>query len=670
MSLVTVYNLSLFLSGRPLFDSIGFQVNPGDRIGLIGRNGSGKTTLLRLLVGEMSPDDGEVRAQKGMAIGYLPQDLKEELSGSLLRYVLDSVPGRVTLTRELQRIEKALKESSDPARQAILAEKLAEIHQHFDQISARFPPYDAEKILLGLGFTKSQFGSSVLALSGGWKMRAALAALLYRSPDLLLLDEPTNHLDMPSVRWLERFLNEFPGAILLVSHDRDFLNRLVRRIISLGRDGMRTYTGNYDFYLRTREQEKKALEAKARNQEQKIKEAKKFIERFGAKASKARQAQSKIKLVQKEALIQTRTKEKSMNFVFPSIKRSGKEVASIQGVAKGFGSRPLYEGIDLVISRGDRVAVIGPNGSGKTTLLRMVAGELNPDKGRIILGHGVTMSYFAQHHSEMLAPQRTVMEEVYQVVPHETASFVRSICGGFLFSGEEVEKRISVLSGGEKARVALAKLLVKPGNFMVMDEPTNHLDIASSEVLTEALKKYEGTLLFVSHNQAFVNRLATRIWDIRNGGIDEYPGTLYEYFDHLARIEREDTYQTHKGSPGDQGDIPRTRVKEYDRKAKRRERADRRRLVRETLNPIRKRVEEIEEEISRLEERQEDIEKSLAAPQVLKDKNKTVSLMREYHEVKRELDNMLIEWEQCQEDLATKKRMLEGYQLNKWGERT
>ncbi|MBW2096042.1 MAG: ABC-F family ATP-binding cassette domain-containing protein, partial [Deltaproteobacteria bacterium] len=504
MSLVTVYNLSLFLSGRTLFDSIGFQVNPGDRIGLIGRNGSGKTTLLRLLRGEISPDDGEIRVQNGISMGYLPQDLKEELSGSLLRYVLDSIPGRVTLTRELQRVEKDLNDSSDPARQAALAEKLTEIHQHLDQIAARFPAYDAEKILLGLGFVQSQFEASVSTLSGGWKMRAALAALLYRRPDLLLLDEPTNHLDIPSVRWLEKFLHAFSGAIVLVSHDRDFLNRLVGRIISFGTDGMRTYSGNYDFYLRTRGQERRALEAKARNQEQKIKEAKKFIERFRAKASKARQAQSKIKLVQKEALIQTRKKEKTMHFIFPPVKRSGKDVVSIQGLTKGFDTRPLYKGVNLSISRGDRVAVIGPNGCGKTTLLRMLAGELAPDKGNIVLGHEVSLSYFAQHHSDMLAPQRTVMEEVYQVVPHETIGFVRTICGSFLFSGEEVDKRIAVLSGGEKARVALAKLLVKPGNFMIMDEPTNHLDIDSSEILTDALEKYEGTLLFVSHNQAFV----------------------------------------------------------------------------------------------------------------------------------------------------------------------
>jgi ATP-binding cassette subfamily F protein 3 len=660
MSLVTVNNLSLFLSGRDLFDSIGFQINPGDRIGLVGRNGSGKTTLLRLIVGEMSPDDGDIRRQKGIAMGYLPQDLKTELSGLLLPYILDSVPGRGALDGQLRRVEQALKETSDPAKQAILAEKLAEIHQHLDQISVRFPAYDAEKVLLGLGFAQSQFKAHISTLSGGWKMRAALAALLYRRPDVLLLDEPTNHLDIPSVRWLEKFLDEFPGAIVLVSHDSDFLNRLVRRIISLGTDGMRTYSGNYDFYLSTREQEKRALEAKARNQEQKIKEAKKFIERFRAKASKARQAQSKIKLVEKEALIQTGRQEKTMHFTFPPVKRSGKEVVSIHGLAKGFGEKFLYEGINLAVFRGDRVAVIGPNGCGKTTLLRMVARELPPDKGSVVLGHEVSMNYFAQHHSDMLSPRRTVMEEVSQAVPRETIGFVRTVCGSFLFSGEEVDKRIAVLSGGEKARVALAKLLVKPGNFMVMDEPTNHLDIASSEILTDALEKYEGTLLFVSHNQAFVNRLATKIWDIRSGGIEEYPGNLYEYYDHLARLEKDAASREQEVSHGKTGDISGAEVREYDRKAIRREKAEKRRLAGETLNPILKQLEDIEKKISLLEGKQEELETALADPLVLKDKEKSVPLMKEYHAVREDLESLLSQWEQLQEELAAKKRKLQG----------
>jgi ATP-binding cassette subfamily F protein 3 len=659
MSLVSVHNLSLFLSGRTIFDHIGIQVNPGDRIGLVGRNGSGKTTLLRLLAGKISPDKGEVRIQKGICIGYLPQDLQEELSGQILSYVLDAVPGRVRLNEALKSMERAIKGTSSRSEQTVLAEELAEIHQNLDQLEFRFPTFDAEKILLGLGFQERQFQNPVSTLSGGWKMRAALAALLHQRPDLLLLDEPTNHLDIPSVRWLEKFLREFSGAMVLVSHDRDFLNRQIARVISFEVEGMRVYSGDYDFYLNARSQERHALEAQARSQEQKIKEAKRFVERFKAKASKARQAQSKIKLIRKETMIRKQKTERTMKFAFPQVKRSGREVVSIQGLAKGFGGETLYTDINLTVFRGDRVAVIGPNGCGKTTLLRMIAGELKPDEGRIVLGHEVQMGYFAQHHSDMLNPQKTVIEEVYQVVPHESISFVRGVCGSFLFSGEEVDKQTGVLSGGEKARVALAKLMVNPGNLMVMDEPTNHLDIASADILTDALGRYEGTLMFVSHNQAFVNRLANKIWDIRGGEIEAYPGTLYEYYDHLNGAERQvlhrETEEARREQPAEISRKPDA----YDRRSQRRERAERRRLISDSLEPLSLRLKDIEEEVTRLEAVQGDLEKSLADPEVLRDKGRTVSLMKAYHETKEALKALLLDWEQCQDDLDSAKKKLE-----------
>ncbi len=658
MSLVAVHNVSLFLSGRNLFDHIGFQVNPGDRIGLVGRNGSGKTTLLRLLVGKISPDEGQVRIRKRIRMGYLPQDLQEVLSGSILAYVLDSVPGRAKLNDALKALELAIKKTSSASEQTLIAEELADIHQKLDQLDSRFPAYDAEKILLGLGFKETQFHQPVSTLSGGWKMRAALAALLHRRPDLLLLDEPTNHLDIPSVRWLEKFLKEFSGAMVLVSHDRDFLNRQIQRVISFEMEGMRLYGGDYDFYLSTRKQEKHALEAQARNQELKIKEAKKFVERFKAKASKARQAQSKLKLIEKETLIRKQKKEKTMKFAFPPVKRSGKEVVSIQGLAKGFGEETLYRDVNLTVSRGDRVAVIGPNGCGKTTLLRMIAGELSPDEGRIVLGHEVEMGYFAQHHSDMLVPQKTVIEEVYQVVPHESVSFVRGVCGSFLFSGEEVDKPTGVLSGGEKARVALAKLMVKPGNLMVMDEPTNHLDITSADILTDALARYEGTLMFVSHNQAFVNGLANKIWDIRGGEIETYPGTLYEYYDHLNEVERQDLLKEAGKAREEKPEESSREADVYDRKVQRRERAERRRLVSGSLAPLSTRLKKTEEEITVLEGTRGDLEKSLADPEVLGDKEQTVTLMKAYHETEERLKALLLNWEQFQEELDSAKKKL------------
>ena len=656
MSLVTAIKVSLTFVDRHIFREIGFQVEPGDRIGLVGPNGAGKTTLLKLLKGELTPDSGEIRVVKGTRIGYLSQDVQEALSGPLLQSVLESVPGRVDLENELRRTEQSLKAAQGKEEQANLAERLTEIHQQIHQIESQFPPYEAEKILTGLGFETSEFAMPVSSLSGGWKMRAALASLLYQDPDLLLFDEPTNHLDIPSVRWLEQFLQGFKGAMILVSHDREFLNRQVNRIISLGPEGMKSYSGNYDFYLKACEEEKQTIEARARNQEQKIKEAQKFIERFRAKATKARQAQSKIKLIKKMELVQTGQRLKEIRFSFPQVTRSGREVVSTRGLCKGFGEKILYKGLNLIVLRGERIAIIGPNGSGKTTLLRMVAGEINPDEGHIALGHGVSMGYFAQHHSDMLDPHKTVLEEVFQVVPDGSISFVRGVCGAFLFSNKDVDKPVRVLSGGEKARVALAKLLVKPGNLMVMDEPTNHLDIVSSEKLIDALEEFGGTLLFVSHNQSFINRLATKIWDIRGGRIVEYPGNLHEYYDHLARMEKQEAKGTNHEKPGKENHAQKTNEsKKQTRKAQKRQRAEERRKIHDTLKPVQARLANLEERISELESRQKEIEKVLADPEVFKDKDKSVPLLNEYHEVREELDSSLNKWEQAQVELESLK---------------
>jgi len=656
MSFVTVLKVSLTFFENQIFREIGLQVESGDRIGLVGPNGSGKTTLLRLLMGEISPDSGEVRVARETRIGYLPQDIQEGLSGPLLHSVIDSIPGRVPLKIKLRKAEQSLKAATKKQEQARLAEKMAEIQHKIDGLEQQFPRHEAEKILSGLGFKETEFDHPISSLSGGWKMRAALASLLYQKPDLLLLDEPTNNLDIPSIRWLEQFLLDFRGAMILVSHDRDFLNRQIRRIISFEPEGMIFYSGNFDFYLKAREERGKSLEATARKQEQKIKEAQKFIERFRAKASKARQAQSKIKLAKKIQLVETHRKEKTVHFSFPDVSRSGRDVLSIKGVSKGFDEKTLYERLTRTVLRGERIAVIGPNGCGKTTLLRMVAGEIKPDGGAIELGHGVHIGYFAQHHSEMLDPQKTVIQEVYQVVPHVTIGFVRGACSAFLFSGNDVDKAIGILSGGERARVALAKLLVKPGNFMVMDEPTNHLDISSSETLIDALKDYNGTLLFVSHNQSFINRLATKIWDIREGGIVEYPGNLDEYYDHLTRMELEhDLVQEGLRDENQVQSSPNTRKKRQEQKRKR---AEKRTLIHNTRKPILAELEQLEGMIAELELREKDLGKRLADPKVFKDTKKSVPLINEYNDVKEKLESSLLKWERCQGQLEAAGRDL------------
>jgi len=659
MSLVNVIDICLSFPGKDLFKNMGFQVEPGDRIGLVGPNGSGKTSLLRLLACESLPDRGEIRITGGARIGYLPQDVEEKLAGPLLKSVTDSIPGRIHIREEIERIKQELKQDPEPDEQERLAARLAEAHHQEISLDSKFPIHKAEKILEGLGFKSSDFFMPVSSLSGGWQMRASLGSILYQGPDLLLLDEPTNYLDIPSVRWLEQFLHDYKGAIILVCHDRDFLNRQIRRVISFEPEGMRTYKGNYDKYLKAREEEIKGMEARAKNQEQKVKEAKRFIERFRAKATKARQAQSKIKLLKKLELVESQRKEKTIRFSFPKVPASGRIVVTIKGLSKGFNDNLLYKDIDLTIFRGERIALIGPNGFGKTTLLRMLAGEINPDQGAISFGHNVNMSYYAQHHSEMLDPDKTVIEEVYQVVPHESMSFVRTVCGSFLFSGDDVDKSIKVLSGGEKARVSLAKILIRPGNLLVMDEPTNHLDLISSEILIDALADFNGSLIFVSHNQSFINRLATKIWDIRDNKIIEYPGGLYEYYDHLTNLEKDST--------GVLSDEPEEKfVKEAksqatfrdSKKEIRKKKAENRNIISATLKPVLDRLFMLENRISDLEEREREISGLLADPDLFKDKDKSIPLLNEYRGLREEIEKALLEWEEGQNLLKAIKEEL------------
>lgn len=666
MGLITLTEISVNFFERTLLQDVGLQVEPGERIGLVGPNGSGKTTLLRIISGDMIPDSGEVKISKGHRFGYLPQDVKETDSGPLLRSLLHSIEKREGFETKLKKAEAALEKAHDPDMQAAIGGEISELHQEIGLLDKRFPPHLAEKILLGLGFTSRDFHRPIAALSGGWKMRAVLAKLLYQKPDLLLLDEPTNHLDLPSVRWLEDFLQAFKGALILVSHDRDFLNRQVERIISFEPEGLRSYHGNYDAYLLAREEEIKALEAKAKKQEQKIKDAQKFIERFRAKSSKARQAQSKIKLVEKMALVETRQKEKRIRFAFPEVTRSGREVVALRGISKQFGDNVLYQGLDLTILRGERIAVVGPNGCGKTTLLRLIANEMPPDQGTVSLGHKVNIAYFAQHHTDLLNPNQTVLQELWQVVPDASPGYLRSVCGAFLFSGGDVDKSIRVLSGGERARVSLAKLLVSPGNFMLMDEPTNHLDINSSEMLIEALNNYTGTLMFVSHNQYFVNKLTTKIWDLTGTSVNEYPGNLDEYYTHLTETERpfrgivSEAGKTgdKKSNPAEAGP-PLPGVKARDRKKNRQKRAKKRQHIHNILNPIQNELKEMEDRITELENRQKEVEKKLADPEVFEDKEISVPLLTEYKALRERIHDHISRWEDGQERLESAKTALE-----------
>jgi ATP-binding cassette subfamily F protein 3 len=616
MSLVTAVELGVSFGGKPIFEDASFAIQPGERIRLVGPNGSGKTTLLRLLAREREPDEGDLVFARGVTCGYLPQDILELPDGSLV----------------------------DAVRAKVRAAAGAPGDDTFDE---RYPRHRAEEILSGLGFATSAFGRPLATLSGGWKMRAALASLLLLGPDLLLLDEPTNHLDIPSLEWFDDFLRRSPRALLLISHDREFLNGQVRRILSLEVEGLRSYPGDYDAYRAQRAEEEEDLEIRAKRQAAQRAETMRFVERFRYKNTKAKQVQSRLKRLAREEVIRTLETRKTVRFHFPQAARSGRDVLALDGVDKRFGDVVVHQGITRTVTRGDRVAIIGVNGAGKSTLLKMMAGELAPDAGTITVGHNVSRAYFAQHHTELLDPAKTVLDEIWGLVPREGQTHVRSVLGAFLFSGDDVDKKIGVLSGGERARVALARLLVVPSNLLLMDEPTNHLDVASSERLVDALAEYDGTLVFVSHNRSFVNRLATKVWDLRGGDVHEWPGNLDAYVAHLRLVGAS---LDPAGAPARAADAPPR--PESDRERRQREAREREELARRT-RPVKDEIARVEAEIDRLEREKAELAPRIDDPRLYESFERSRPILDRWKQVGEELASLYRRWEEQHELLAS-----------------
>jgi len=639
MSLLHARALSVRYGPKVLLDGASFALGHHDRAGLIGPNGSGKSTLLKILAGQLEPDGGAVQLVRKARAGYLPQELSELPPGSLLDGVLASVPGRSWLQARLAAAEAALAQAVTEEEQVELGGELAELHEQLAHHEELYGRHRAEEILGGLGFARPELLRPASELSGGWKMRAALAALLLQDPELLLLDEPTNHLDVPTLEWFDSFLRRSRKALLLVSHDREFLDRQIDRVLSLEPEGLRAYAGNYERYLELRAAEEERLAAQAEKQSRRRAQMQAFIDRFRAKATKARQVQSRVRLLEKEEIVQVREERATVRFRFPEAPRSGREVARLERVSKSYGATSVFRDLSAQVLRGDRTAVIGLNGAGKTTLLKLLAGEIEPDAGTVVPGHNLVTGYFAQHHTERLDAERTILEEVHGLVPTQPQSWVRGVLGSFLFSGDEVDKRIGVLSGGERARVALARLLVVPSNFLLMDEPTNHLDLDSSEALIDALTRYEGTLLFVSHNRSFVNGLATRIWEVRDGGIDAQPGDL----DDWSRRRAEQTaseVQAGSSRPAPQG------VQARRERALQREQRDK------VLGPIKRAVAELEQRIAQLEQEKKAAEAQLADPALFSDPARSTPLITAYRDASRKLEELYARWEHKSEELA------------------
>ena len=517
--------------GQELLRGMAWRIGRGERIGLVGPNGAGKTTLCRILAGVEEPDAGRVHQDTGVTVGYLPQ----EVTGGEDRTVLaEALSGFDEVWRLEARLESLAARMAGPDAEPGLTDTYGEVQHRFEALGGYRLEAEAKIILDGLGFGADAIHRPLAEFSGGWRMRAALARLLLLRPDLLLLDEPTNHLDLESLAWLENFLAAYEGTVVIVSHDRYFLNRMVTAIADLAGGGVTLYHGDYDHFLIEREARQALLEAQARNQAKRVAEIERFIERFRYKASKARQVQSRVKMLDRMERIETEAAARRIHFSFPQPPRTGRLVGRLTGVHKAYGDNVVYAGMDFQVERGDRVALVGVNGAGKSTLLKMLAGALDFDAGERLLGSHVEVQYYAQHQLDLLDPTRTVLEEIELAAPEAQISRLRTILGSFLFSGDTVEKKVAVLSGGEKARLALAKMLARPAALLCMDEPTNHLDLASKEVLEAALSGFTGTIVFISHDRYFINRIATQVVEVDRGHLTTHLGTYDDYLDHKA----------------------------------------------------------------------------------------------------------------------------------------
>jgi len=528
--MIRLDNISKQNGERLLYVEASAALNRGERIGLVGPNGAGKTTLFRMITGEEPPDEGAVAVDRGVSIGYFNQDVGEMAGRSAVAEVMDGAGPVSEVAAEMRELEAAMADPDRADEMDAIIERYGEVQGRFEELDGYALDARAREVLAGLSFTQEMMDGDVGNLSGGWKMRVALARILLMNPDVMLLDEPSNHLDLESLIWLEGFLRNFEGALLMTSHDREFMNRVVNKIVEIDGGALTSYSGDYEFYEQQRALKEKQQQAQFERQQAMLAKEIKFIERFKARASHAAQVQSRVKKLDKIERVEPPLRRQTVRFEFPPAPRSGEEVAALRGVDKAYGARRIYDGLDFVVRRKERWCVLGVNGAGKSTLLKLVAGASEPDAGQAAIGSAVKMGYFAQHAMDVLDGERTVFETLEDAFPHAGQGSLRTLAGCFGFSGGDVEKKCRVLSGGEKARLAMARMLYDPPNFLVLDEPTNHLDLATKEMLIEALADYEGAMLIVSHDRRFLAALSNRVLELTpDGGVHQYGGGYTEY---------------------------------------------------------------------------------------------------------------------------------------------
>jgi ATPase subunit of ABC transporter with duplicated ATPase domains len=534
--MIRLDNVSKQVGHQILFIEASAALQKGEKIGLVGPNGAGKSTLFRMISGEDQPDEGQVAADRGISIGYFSQDVGEMSGRSAVAEVMDGAGPVSAVASELKLLEAAMADPEQEAEMEDIIARYGEVQARFEELDGYALEGRAREALAGLGFSQEMMDGDVGKLSGGWKMRVALARILLMRPDVMLLDEPSNHLDLESLIWLEQFLKGYEGALLMTSHDREFMNRIANKIVEIDGGSLTTYSGNYEFYEQQRALADKQQQAQFERQQAMLAKEIKFIERFKARASHAAQVQSRVKKLEKIERVEPPKRRQTIAFEFAPAPRSGEDVASLKNVHKGYGSRRIYQGLDFMIRRRERWCVMGVNGAGKSTLLKLIAGSTEPDDGTVSIGGSVKMGYFAQHAMDLLDGERTVFQSLEDSFPQAGQGSLRALAGCFGFSGDDVEKKCRVLSGGEKARLVMAKMLYDPPNFLVLDEPTNHLDMATKEMLINALAEFEGTMLFVSHDRHFLAALSNRVLELTPEGIHQYGGGYTEY---VARTGQE-----------------------------------------------------------------------------------------------------------------------------------